>query len=199
VLNQQSSKSDPELLAMIQHGGPQRIEAINIIYAKQELKRKIMNHVNKMGGDQHQAQDVFHEGIIALDRNIRADKFNRETSIEGYLFSICRNVWNNMWRQKSKVTGNEILDHQIVSAESSDVELISGEQKKYLNQLLDLIDEPCRKILTLWKASYSMQEIADECELSSQQMAKKYRYRCMKKLMEKLSQNKHLVQALRHV
>ncbi len=192
-------KSDEELLEMIRSGGRQRKEAIDRIYSNHVIKQKIMQHVRKKGGDDHEAQDVYHEGIIALDRSIRQQTFNRQTSIEGYLFSICRNVWNNMWRKKSKTSGNEILDHQIVAADNPESNLFSREQKEYLNNILGLLDEKCRQILTLWKASYSMQEIATECSLSSPAMAKKYRYRCMNKLMDKLNNNHHLIEALRNV
>ena len=91
------------------------------------------------------------------------------------------------------------MDHQSLSDDQSDHLLHSQEQKRYLKQVLDLLDDQCRKILTLWKASYSMEEIAKECSLSNKEMAKKYRYRCMKKLMDKLSQNNQLLEALRHV
>ena len=152
-----------------------------------------------MGGDVHEAQDVFHEGIIALDRNIRNDKFNRDTTIEGYLFGICRNIWNNMWRKKTKMSSNEMNHLQLIENETPELKLYSDEQKNYLNRVLDLIDQPCRQILTLWKSSYSMQEIAEELDLSSAALAKKYRYRCMKKLMGKLENNPQLVEALRNV
>ena len=191
--------SDDQLIEMIRFGGKERLKAIDHIYVNQELKMKIINHVQKMGGDNHEAQDVFHEGIIALDRNIRLNKFNRNTSLEGYLFSIARNIWNNMWRKRSKTSTNEIKDYQMTSDHQPESILFNQEQKEYLNQVLELLDDSCRKILILWKASYSMRDIAQECNLSSQAMAKKYRYRCMQKLITKLKTNAPLMEALRHV
>lgn len=184
---------------MIQSGGRQRTLAIGAIYQNLELKNRIMHHVRKYGGDQQEAQDVFHEGIISLDRNIRSQKFKQETSIEGYLFSICRFTWNNLWRKKSKTSSNEITEQSIDLDIQPDSILLSQEKRQYLEKVLELIDESCRKILTLWKASYSMQEIADACELSSKEMAKKYRYRCMKKLMSALEDQPKLISILRHV
>jgi len=55
------------------------------------------------------------------------------------------------------------------------------------------------RILTMWKLSYTMSEIATEMKLSSPEMAKKYRYRCMNKLMVTLDQHPQLLIALKNV
>ena len=191
--------SDSELLNMLTSGGRLRMQAINHIYSNKEIRQTIYRHVKKMGGDDHEAQDVFHEGIIALDRNIRKNKFNRNTSIDGYLFGICRNIWNNKWRKKTKMSSNEITEIQLIDDQTPDTLLYTEEQKNYLNKVLELIDKPCRQLLTLWKSSYTMQEIAVELNLSSPALAKKYRYRCMKKLMSQLDQHPQLLESLRYV
>ncbi len=192
-------QADLKIMNMISKGGHARLNAINAIYTNLELSKKIKNHVVRKGGDAAEAQDVFHDGIIALDRNIREQKFKGQTSIEGYLFSICRNVWNNRWRQRSKMSNNEIQDYQLKTSQSSDDNIIQEQRKEHLSTVLQLIDEKCQKILTLWKASYSMEEIAITCNLSSAQLAKKYRFRCMNKLMKKLADRPNLIQALRNV
>ena len=188
--------SDQEIIAMISRGGSKRDQAISYVYQWEELKRKLGAFVHKRGGSDGDKEDIFHEGIIAFDRNIRLGKFRAETSLQGYLFSICRFIWNNHWRkaQKEVVVGEprEQPDEQ-----TPELSLFAKEKKAKLREVLNLLDDTCRKIITYWKEFYSMEEIAQALSLSSAQMAKKYRYRCMKKLMKALDQKPSMVQDLR--
>ena len=149
------------------------------------------------GGSEQDATDLFHEGIIAMDRNIRLDKYRSESSLQGYLYSICRFIWYNQWRKMNKVQLQDISasDSETITPE---INLFEKEKKEHLRKVLDLLDDNCRKIISLWKQSYSMQEIATEINLSSAQLAKKYKYRCLRKLMKALDQHPMLLKLLEH-
>ncbi len=159
-----------------------------------------MYHVTKNGGNREDANDVFHDSIIILDRNIRQDKYKSEGSIAAYLYSICKFTWNNKWRKNIKTELVEDFSQETPEESNSvHVHLINEETKLNLEKLLSKLDDSCRSILKMWQLSYSMQEIAEAQNLSSPQMAKKYRYRCMKKLMKVLDDNPELLNALRNV
>ena len=190
---------DSTLIEMIQIGGTSNREAIEIIYNNDRLKGMVSAYVKRMGGDETDARDVFHEGIIGLERSIRRGQFKQETSIEGYLYSICRFTWNNMWRKKNKFTSDEPEQKTVTDLDNPESLFISNEKKKLLDRILSLLDDQCQKILTLWKSSYSMKEIAKICNLSSENLAKKYRYRCMKKLTQTLKSNHNLLAELKYV
>lgn len=192
--------TDADLCNAIANGGEARNKAIESIYLWNELKEKVMNYVARHGGDRSEGLDIYHDGIVALDRNIRLGKFRGESNLQGYLYSICRFIWNNEWRKRSKVQTGEVQDFQLEpDNETPELLLRSQEETDLLRQVIGLLDDSCRKILTLWKQSYSMQEIADALELSSPQMAKKYRYRCMQKLIKELDNQPQLLNALKHV
>ena len=176
------------------------MRALNDIYNREDLKGKIAAYVRRGGGNTDDAKDMFHEGIIALERNVREGKFKGETSIEGYLYSICRFLWNNEWRKRKKTTGNEPRDFEM-EADENTPEIIyrTQERSRILSELLDLLDEQCKKILSMWKLSYSMDEIAQELSLSSARIAKKYRYRCTKKMIKILEGKNHILEELRNV
>lgn len=193
-------QKDTELYNAIRSGGTARRKAIAELYGLKELKMKVANYVARRGGSRDDGLDIFHEGIIALDRNIRNDKFRSETSIEGYLYSICRFAWNNEWRKRSKQVSREIQDYEVPpDEETPEVVVFSAEKKALLTSALQLLDESCLEILKMWKLSYSMEEIAQARNLSSPAMAKKYRYRCMQKLIKKLKDQPELLKALQNV
>ncbi|MBK8502438.1 MAG: sigma-70 family RNA polymerase sigma factor [Saprospiraceae bacterium] len=190
-------RSDQEIIDMICQSTSKRNQAIEEIYHWNDLKLKVQGHVLQYGGSIPEALEVYHEGIIALDRNIRNGKYTLEASLEAYLYSICRFIWNNEWRKKQRIanrdpsSGADETDHT-----TPEVTFFQEERKVLLKKVLDLLDDSCRKILTLWKMSYSMDEIALSLNLSSAAMAKKYKYRCMKKLMVVLDQKPNLLESL---
>lgn len=177
--------TDQELVAAIKKGGPGRQEAIRYVYNKADLRRKVIHFVRNNQGNEEDGNDMFHEGIIVLDRNIREDKFRAESSLEGYLYSICRFLWQNQRRKKARVDLKEDpsqLDQ--VEATTPEIQLLTEEKKSLLRRALEQLGERCKRILELWQLSYSMEEIAAEMEFSSAQMARKNKYRCQQSLLK---------------
>ena len=138
------------------------------------------------------------EGIIVLDRNIRQDKYKEESSVQGYLYSICRFLWMNQIRKNSKVSlTDDTMQMDQTEHSTPEVQLFEEEQKNLLRNLIGNLGDRCRKILELWKLSYSMEEIANELGFSSAAMARKNKYRCHKSLLEIIKENPQLVNSLR--
>lgn len=177
--------SDQDLVAAIKKGGSSRQEAIRFVYDKADLRGKVVHFVRRNQGNDADGHDMFHEGIIVLDRNIREDKFRGESSVEGYLYSICRFLWQNQRRKKARVDLKEdATQMDQVESNNPEVELISDEKKNILRRALEQLGERCKQILELWQLSYSMEEIATEMNFSSAQMARKNKYRCQQSLLK---------------
>jgi RNA polymerase sigma factor (sigma-70 family) len=190
--------SDSEIVKAIKSGGQERQKVIRFLYKQADLKSKIIQFVQRNSGNFHDGQDMFHEGIIVLDRNIRQDKFKMESSINGYLFSICRFLWMNQIRKQGKTSlteDNSRLDE--VDKVTPETHFFSAEQKDILRKLIGQLGERCQKIMELWKLSYSMDEIAQKLNFSSAAMARKNKYRCQKSLMDIVKKNSELVAGLR--
>ena len=192
--------SDDLLIRDIASGGTARHKAIQEVYDNPELKKMVAAFVRNHGGNAEDGLDVFHEGIIVLDRNLREGKFRGETSLSGYLYSICRFVWMNQARRQARITHTDQMPEPTPgesAALTPDRLLMDEERSAALNQLLNTIGERCRRILELWKLSYSMEEIAEKEGLSSAEMAKKAKYRCHVALLEKIRQNPNWEQLIR--
>ena len=69
----------------------------------------------------------------------------------------------------------------------------------WMSNILLQVGERCKKILELWKLSYSMEEIAAEVGFSSAQMARKNKYRCHKRLIELLEKHPKLKDLLKNL
>lgn len=62
--------------------------------------------------------------------------------------------------------------------------LLTEERKRIIHQIISQMDPICRELLPLWMLSFSNKEIARKLGLSSEDLAKKYAYRCRKKFKE---------------
>jgi len=179
MLNQSSLYED------IKHGGMKRQKAIAEIYRDKKLKNQIVAYVHKNSGSREDGIDIFHEGIIALDDNIRKNKFRGEGDLNAYLYSICRFLWlNKLKRNKRMVYTENESELDQVQYDTPESLSLAAEQKSIINQLLNRIGEKCKQILELWKLSYSMEEIAEKVGLDNAGIARRQRYNCYQKLLK---------------
>ncbi len=194
-----SITNDNSLLEDIKHGGMKRQQAIATIYGDKQLKNQVIGFVRNNSGSSEEGVDIFHEGIIALDDNVRKDKYRGDGNIKGYLYSICRFLWLNKIKKNKRITYTEDstkLDQ--VSIDTPESLSLEDEQKQILNRLLAMLGEKCQQILELWKLSYSMEEIAEKVGLDNAGIARRQRYNCYQKLLSIVDQEPELKNVLKN-
>ncbi len=178
---------DSEIISAILEGGVERQRALGYVYNKSNCKGKIHRVITRYGIDMEEAQDIFHDGIITLDNCIKTKKFRGESSIDTYLFSICKFLCLNYWRKKKKMLYiediSQVNNFEINNPVNTAEEFIKKEEKSILDKMLSEVGETCQQVLKMWQLSYSMEEISKEMSLSSPNMAKKKRFLCHKRLM----------------
>ncbi len=179
-----SSLETMDLAAAIRSGGPKREQALSNLYNVTGLFFKIKQMVTNHGGNEEDARDVFHEGIITLDRKIRQNEYEDRGTIESYLFGVCRFIWSNQQRKNKRVELKEdFTPFDRSSGENPLDTMLNNEGQHLVATLFGQLGENCSKILTLWKLSYSMNEIAEEMGLPSGENARKHKFRCYQKLL----------------
>ncbi|MEL7121647.1 MAG: sigma-70 family RNA polymerase sigma factor [Bacteroidota bacterium] len=190
--------SDEVITKHIKAGGQKRQKAIALIYRDKKLKNQVVAFVRNNNGSNQEGIDIFHEGIIAFDENVRKDKYQGKGALKGYLFSICRFLWlNRLKREQRMVYTAENKDLDQVSYETPEHLSLKEEQKKIIDQLLSQLGDKCQKILELWKLSYSMQEIADEVGLQDAGIARRQRYSCYQKFLQVIDKKPNLKNVLK--
>ena len=192
-------KDDKTLIKAIKSGSHLRERALKEIYTNSKFKSKVKQIILSNSGNLQDAEDMIQEGIIVLDKNIRNDKFKGESSIDIYLTSICKFLWMNQIRKNSKVNlSDDFKTLDLVAMEHPGTVLLDNEKSQILNVLLESLGKRCKRVLSLWKLSYSMPEIAEIVGLSSEGMARKTKYNCMKKLKEAVVANPRISTLLKN-
>lgn len=149
-------------------------------YIYKNLFPMVRELVFKHQGSENDAIDVFHDGLMILNRNLKNGTFREESSVKTYIYSICRNLWLKEIGKRQKQSDGEaefVHDLQEETRYIHHVEVVS--------RLMNELQEDCRTILTEYYYNRkSMDEIRQLFRLNSVQAAKNKKWRCLGYLMK---------------
>lgn len=154
---------------------------MQFVYA--QVFPKVRAYILKNSGDEEHVKDIFQEAYINCWRNIKEDKIQTDSNIEGYLMTIAKNKWTDYLRSSSfKNKSLEIGQLSIVSDEITINEKQVELDRTTLRKALEQMGEACKKVLQLFYFERkSMNDIALELKITSAS-ARNQKYRCMEKL-----------------
>ena len=128
------------------------------------------------GGNAEDAEDVFQEGLVVLYESVLEDRFRNESSVETYLFAICKNRWLKRWNKQKKQD-----NHPIHMEEDSEP---TYDHNKLMT-LLEELNHSCKKLLlAFYYYNQPMADIKSMFGLKSDQVAKNKKRNCMKQLIQ---------------
>lgn len=164
-------------------------DALAINKALQSLYEKyywnVKNFVLKNQGSEADAKDLFQDGLMIVYDNVKANKFKSESSLETYLFAICRNVWLH---RIQKVKKHEALFLEILPDEQPDHSNTNIGQLEYVMRELK---KDCQKVLIeFYYHKKSIPELKEIMGMNSDQVVKNKKKRCLNYLMEIIRQKK---------
>lgn len=176
---------DEELVNRIKSGGPGREKALHQIYINTTVKSKLTSLITNNSGNTQDAEDIYQEAIIVLDRNIREGHYRLDGSLTSYLYSTGKFLWMNHLRKKRLTLKENFMDSDLISTSvQPDKIYMNDEKKKFLQSLLSRLGMRCQNILELWQLSYSMDEIARKLNIGDASIARKAKYDCQQQLIK---------------
>jgi len=181
--------TDKEIIEAIKKGNAD--EVLNFLY--QTVQFKIKNWILKNNGSEEEAQDIFQDAVLSFYNYVLAGKFNEGKSVEGFVFTIGRNLWVNRAKQKQKiVTVTEEQEYKLDIADENDFlkQSIDEEKAKKIEALLNQLGERCKELLT-YSIFYglSMVEISEKMGFSNANAAKTKNYKCKQRLIKIIDNN----------
>ena len=183
------SFSDAHIIDAIQSSNRQESRAIQ--YLLDQNRVKIKAYVLKNSGGDSDAETILVEGVTHLIFNVRKNSFRGESSLNTYLFSICRGLWLKTLKKEKRYTDFDDDKDQEAENAPSPLDFFSeGELKIEMNLLLDEIGETCKKVLRMWSEHYSMTEIATKVSYKNAQIAMNKKNKCLSKLKQIVQQKR---------
>ncbi|MCI5084148.1 MAG: sigma-70 family RNA polymerase sigma factor [Saprospiraceae bacterium] len=179
---QKKTYTDQQILSMLKADLPmQQDRALRAMY-RQHFE-VVQSFVHKNQGNDQDAEDIFQDGLVVIYNNIREDDFLLQSSLKTYVYSICRNIWLNRLRKLSREV--EVTDeHENIEIPDDQMKaIVKGERSEIIVQLIQKMGTECRQILQFFYFErLRMKRISELMGISSEQVAKNKKSRCMKKL-----------------
>lgn len=151
-----------------------RAKALEYLY--QNSFPKVKAYILSNNGTTSESKDIFQDTIAVVYENLLSGKFRGDSAITSYVYSVGRNLWLQELRKK-KILTTKLENDQLTEIKGSEV------NNSLIHQVLNYLDIGCRSLLvSFYFYERTMKEVAAEFELSSVQVAKTKKLRCMKKL-----------------
>lgn len=160
-------------------------KATDKLYAYFPVVKKL---ILKNNGSTQDAEDIYQEALVILIRKIQDVNFTLTSSLNTYLYSVCRYLWSDELKKRSK-TFKVNEDGNLNQLKSEDfTEHIKEEfEYKQAEKAFNLLGEKCKELLQLFYFNkLSMKIITDKLKFSSEKVTKNQKYRCIEKAKENL-------------
>lgn len=154
----------------------ERTKAVELIY--DQCYPKLKRYILQNDGTEEEAKDMFQEALVVTYKNVKAGLFKGHSSIETYVFSICKNLWLQHLRKTSR------QKQHLANLETDESEKIENVDVKLLDSVLKELKEDCRHLLiAFYYHQKTIKELQDQFEMKSEQVVKNKKGRCLKYLM----------------
>jgi len=161
-------------------------ESIKKIYT--DYKSRAYKIVLSNSGTEHEAESVFHDSLIALIENIKAEKFRGDSSLSTYLTSIVKFKWLRELKKKGKTMISTEDINYLLTDKHIDEDEVNELEEKY--DLLELLNVECRKLLTAYYyKKMKLKAIALDMNYTDSFIRVK-KVRCMNSLRSLIQKNK---------
>lgn len=144
----------------------------------------VKNHILKNSGTEMDAADIFQDTIVVWYNAVRSGDFKGDSSIKTFLFAVSKNLWLKELRKKSKnfnIKESEGYEsHQIPEPLKNSID-----HYRILKETMNKLSQECKNLLIdFYFNKHSMNKIMTTFGLSSEQVAKNKKYKCMQNLMK---------------
>lgn len=184
-------KDDQKILKALETG--KNNDVLNLLY--QKVYPKVKNYIIKNAGSHEEAMDVFQEAVIVFFQHVKSGKFDSRFDIDGFIYSVSRNLWINLAKRNSRYTS--VADSWEDMGEFPDFLEKADMEKKLSKEIFEKLGSKCKELLELVIFhDYSMEEVAEKLSFSNRHSAKTQHYKCKQKLMTYLNDHPQVLQKL---
>ncbi len=181
--------TDTEIIEGLQLGGDREDAILKYLYSN--YYPRIKKFILSKGGNNVEVKDIFQDSVIVFYQNVKANKFKLDAKISTYLFTLAKNMWINRQKKLSKIGSLDSLYSDIKAKNSQPIDfLLDNEKNEFVLELLGLLSDDCRKILTL--SIYQRLPMKRICEImgyQNEQVARNKKSKCLKYLKQAIQKS----------
>ena len=163
-----------------------------ILYIYQQFSDSVSSFIKFHGGSVQDGEDIFQETVVAFLNIIKNGKYRKESSVKTFLVSVAKNIWYNELKKRESTQNREKIFETSKDLQELDIShyISDREMKQQFRDLLNQLDESCRKVLLLfYYENLSMKEIVDHLPYENEQVVRNKKYKCLQHLTNLVKQN----------
>ncbi len=156
----------------------------------QKFSGKIRWMVLKNNGTESDAADIFQEALISIYHKARKPEFVLSCPLDAFIYFICKKLWLKELSKRSSqalTLNDDEMDIGEDTMQLAEECLIQEQRMKLLHEKLGVLGDSCRKLLRLSWSGKSMEEVAQNLDVTYG-YARKKKVGCMEKLIKLMKQ-----------
>ncbi len=180
-------------------------------YLYKELFPQIKRVINKHGGDEQDARDLFQEGLIIVFQRLKNNDLVIKSSFNNYFIVLCKFIWfrqNNIKHNHNAAENIENLsleedsdpgkvqEHPGVSVYE---EYVANKSEKIFQRHYRKLSPDCKKVIKMFYRKKPFREIAKKMIYTNEDYARRKKYLCMQQLMKMIKQDPEYIELKKNV
>lgn len=154
----------------------------------------ISGYLLKRGFEASDIQDIFQDGILAFLNALKKGKVKGDGNAGGYFFTVCKHL---AFKKGTRGARMPLDSTDIQSLEVASEDWSESEEEKQRNQLrirswklMESLGKPCAKLLRMsFEENRKIVSFFAELGYKNAQVARTAKYKCLKRLRDKLSKD----------
>ena len=179
----QSNKNHPDIEALIM--GDTRL--LKKLY--EVLLPKFSSYVYKNSGTYEDAEEVFQDALYQLIVRAKVSGIKIEGSFEGYVFTVCRNLWFKELKKRKKRVRNDDVFELKDEDESHVIAILQQERWDLFEKMMKDLSEKCSDLLKAYFNNVSYKAIVKKFSYATENAAFQRVFKCKKQLMKLVKSN----------
>jgi RNA polymerase sigma factor (sigma-70 family) len=193
--------SDKSILAGIKNRKDATLQ-----YLYKEYYPQVQRIVNKHGGGEQDARDLFQEALIIIFNKLNSNNLVIKTSFHNYFIVLCRFIW---FRQNNITLDHKTDDDPPAEPPASDTptpgldddpgesvlrQYRENQYEKIYQRHYRKLGRDCKKVLKSFFKKKSFREIAARMNYSNEDYARRKKYLCMQQLLKMVNADPEFIE-----
>ena len=144
--------------------------------------------VKKNNGSSEDAHEIFQDALFQIIVRSKVKKLELRTSFEGYLFTVCKNLWyKELNKKKKEVRNSNFIDNRV---EDKDLESILYQERWDLfEEKINCLSEKCISLLKDYFNKIPYAIIVEKYAFASENAAFQRVFKCKKQLTKLIKED----------
>ncbi|SHI84457.1 RNA polymerase sigma factor [Aquimarina spongiae] len=155
---------------------------IKQIYEK--IFPSVLSFVRKNKGTYEDAEEIFQDALFQLTVRVKVRRFEIKSTFEGYLFTVCKNLWRKELNNRKKVVRNEGVIELVQEEEKHSSFILEQERWELFEEKIKQLSENCMKLLREYFNKVPYDVIVEKFNYSSENVAFQRVFKCKKRLKD---------------